>query len=208
MEKFTVHRGVAAPLLRINIDTDAIIPSREMKLVSKKGLGEGLFAGWRYTDSGARTPNVDFVLNQPAYEGASILLSGRNFGCGSSREHAVWALAEFGIRAILAPSFGVIFQGNCERNGILPIVLPEPDIQALAEQVQADPQNHQIIVDLERQKVIGPDDSEYDFDVSGSSREMLLNGLDQIGLTLSRLNEIEQFEQGYRERRPWLFESC
>ncbi|TXS92001.1 3-isopropylmalate dehydratase small subunit [Parahaliea maris] len=205
MEKFLIHSGVAAPLLRVNIDTDAIIPSREMKLVSKKGLGEGLFAGWRYTEAGGRTPNPGFVLNQPGYKGATILLSGRNFGCGSSREHAVWALAEYGIRAIIAPSFGVIFQGNCERNGILPIVLPETVVQSLATQVAADPQSQRLTIDLQQQSVIDPQGTAHAFDIAPSSRQMLLEGLDQIGLTLNRLDRIEAFERDFRERRPWLF---
>ncbi|MFV8819317.1 3-isopropylmalate dehydratase small subunit [Haliea sp. E17] len=206
MRKFTVHRGVAAPLLRVNVDTDAIIPSREMKLVSKQGLGEGLFAGWRYTAPGGREPDSCFVLNRPEYSGASILLSGRNFGCGSSREHAVWALAEYGIRAIIAPSFGVIFQGNCERNGILPVVLDDSAVQAIAGEVEADPQGSEVEIDLEQQRVISPGGHTYSFDIAPSSRQMLLQGLDQIGSTLCRLEEIEAFEEGLRQRRPWLFE--
>ena len=135
MLKFDVLTAVAAPLLRANVDTDAIIPSREMKSVSKTGLAAGLFAGWRYTQIGGREPDPDFVLNQPAYAGAQVLLAGENFGCGSSREHAVWALLEFGIRAIIAPSFAPIFRMNCVRNGILPVCLPAATIAALAESV-------------------------------------------------------------------------
>ncbi len=206
MKQFTVHRGVAAPLLRVNVDTDAIIPSREMKLVSKHGLGEGLFAGWRYTAPGGREPEPQFVLNRPEYSGASILLSGRNFGCGSSREHAVWALAEYGIRAIVAPSFGVIFQGNCERNGILPVVLEDAAVQALAAEVAPDPQRCQVEIDLQQQRVLSPAGHSYGFDIASSSRQMLLQGLDQIGSTLQRLDEIEAFERELRQRRPWLFE--
>ncbi|WGL16292.1 3-isopropylmalate dehydratase small subunit [Microbulbifer bruguierae] len=206
MKKFQIHRGVAAPLLRVNVDTDAIIPSREMKLVSKKGLSEGLFAGWRYTEVGGRTPTADFVLNRPEYVGASILLSGPNFGCGSSREHAVWALSEFGIRAIVAPSFGVIFQGNCERNGILPVVLDEAVVRSIAEQVEEDPQQCQVTIDLEHQQLLDPRGRQHRFEIARSSREMLLNGLDQIGLTLNRLEAIEKFEEKLRARRPWLFE--
>lgn len=207
MKKFTVHRGVAAPLLRANIDTDAIIPSREMKLVSKRGLGEGLFAGWRYLNAGGRDPDPDFVLNRAEYVGVSILLAGRNFGCGSSREHAVWALAEYGIRAVIAPSFGGIFQGNCERNGILPVVLPESDVAAIAAQLQEDPQNRQLVVDLERQRVVSSDAHVFSFVIGASSRQMLLQGLDQIGMTLERLDQIEAFERSLRQRRPWLFET-
>lgn len=205
MKKFTVHRGVAAPLLRANIDTDAIIPSREMKLVSKQGLGDGLFAGWRYLSAGGRDLDPDFVLNRQAYAGASILLAGSNFGCGSSREHAVWALAEYGIRAIIAPSFGVIFQGNCERNGILPVVLAESDVAAIAAQVQEDPQGRQLVVDLERQRVVSSGGQEFCFAIAASSRQMLLQGLDQIGKTLERLDIIEEFERSRRQLRPWLF---
>ncbi len=207
MRKFTVLRGVAAPLLRANIDTDAIIPSREMKLVSKKGLGVGLFAGWRYTVAGGREPNPDFVLNRPEYADATILLSGRNFGCGSSREHAVWALSEYGIRAVIAPSFGVIFHGNCERNGILPVVLPEAAVQAIAAAVAENPQRQQVAIDLEQQKVASPDGREFEFEIAPSSRQMLLEGLDQIGMTLGHLDAIEAFERAFRKRRPWLFEA-
>lgn len=206
MKKFLVHRGVAAPLLWVNIDTDSIIPSREMKLVSKQGLAAGLFAGWRYSSPGSREPNPDFVLNRPEYADATILLSGRNFGCGSSREHAAWALSEYGIRAVIAPSFGVIFQGNCERNGILPVVLAEAEVQAIADAVAVDPQHQQVEIDLERQTVVVPDGHEFCFEIASSSRQMLLEGLDQIDVTLGRLNVIEDFERSWRERRPWLFE--
>lgn len=206
MKKLTVHRGVAAPLLRANVDTDAIIPSREMKLVSKRGLGDGLFAGWRYSGAGSRDPNPEFVLNRPEYAHTTILLAGRNFGCGSSREHAVWALSEYGIRAIIAPSFGVIFQGNCERNGILPVVLAEATVQTIAEALADDPQRQQLVVDLQRQTVVVPDGQAFCFEITPSSRQMLLEGLDQIGITLGRLEAIENFERTWRERRPWLFE--
>ena len=151
MQAFTRHDGVAAPILRGNVDTDAIIPSREMKKVSKLGLGEGLFAGWRYREVGGREINPDFVLNQAQYAGASVLLSGPNFGCGSSREHAVWALKEHGIRALVAPSFGAIFANNCIRNGLLPLVLEETPIAHIAEWVAEDPQAHTVIVDLPEQ---------------------------------------------------------
>lgn len=141
MEKFTRLTAIAAPLLRINIDTDAIIPSREMKRVSKLGLSEGLFAGWRYQSPGSRAENPDFILNREPYRKAQILLSGLNFGCGSSREHAVWALHEWGIRAIIAPSFGSIFQGNCVRNGIVPVILDNAVIETLAPKIESDPDN-------------------------------------------------------------------
>ena len=142
MKAFITHQGIAAPLLRVNIDTDAIIPSREMRRVSKQGLGEGLFAGWRYLDEDPdqRRPRPDFVLNRSEYANASILLSGDNFGCGSSREHAVWALVEYGFRAVIAPSFGSIFYGNAARNGLLPVRLPGESVAALSESISADPQ--------------------------------------------------------------------
>lgn len=202
MDKFTVHEGVAAPLLRINIDTDAIIPSREMKRVSKTGLGEGLFAGWRYTEVGGRVPNPDFVLNQPACAGASILLAGVNFGCGSSREHAVWALKEYGFRAIVAPSFGAIFYNNCVRNGLLPVELPEHTVQALAEAAQG---GARLRVDLERCEVRVPGGACHAFTIQPALREMLLEGLDPVALTLKQAPRIEAFQAADRLQRPWVY---
>jgi 3-isopropylmalate/(R)-2-methylmalate dehydratase small subunit len=204
MTPLTVHEGIAAPLLRLNIDTDAIIPSREMKRVSKQGLGEGLFADWRYCDPAAREPNPDFVLNQPAYAGTSILLAGANFGCGSSREHAVWALAEYGIRAIIAPSFGAIFFQNCVRNGILPVVLDEAAVQAMADYVAADPAARRLRVDLEH-TTVSAGALQHRFALAGEARAMLLQGLDPIALTLQQASAIETFEQQRRARLPWLF---
>lgn len=203
MDKFTVHTGVAAALLRNNIDTDAIIPSREMKTVSKTGLAGGLFAGWRYV--AARDPNPDFVLNRPNQRGSSILLAGLNFGCGSSREHAVWALKEYGIRAIIAPSFGAIFAGNCVRNGILPVVLSESQVAALAASVVADPQHQQLRVDLQACVVHDAAGQAYPFDIAASQREMLLNGLDPIALTLQSNAAIEAFQARDRLARPWIY---
>jgi 3-isopropylmalate/(R)-2-methylmalate dehydratase small subunit len=205
MEKFTRLTAIAAPLLRINVDTDAIIPSREMKSVSKKGLAAGLFAGWRYLTPGSRDENPDFVLNQPPYREAKIILSGTNFGCGSSREHAVWALQEWGIRAIIAPSFGAIFQGNCVRNGILPVVLPDEVVQSLAAQVQAAPATNLVTVDLVECRVIAPDGTAHPFSIGTGDREMLLEGLDGIALTLKRDAEIQAFQARDRERRPWIY---
>ncbi len=202
MDSFTVHRGVAAPLLRINVDTDAIIPSREMKRVSKTGLGEGLFAGWRYLEPGGREPNPDFVLNQPAYAGASILLAGVNFGCGSSREHAVWALKEYGIRAIVAPSFGAIFYNNCIRNGLLPVELPEHAVQALAD---ASSGGATLRVDLQACEVQAPTGEVYRFTIQPALREMLLEGLDPVALTLKLLPQIEAFQAADRQERPWVW---
>lgn len=204
MKRFVLHRGVAAPLLRTNIDTDAIIPSREMKLVSKQGLGKGLFAGLRYTESDGRIPDPEFVLNKAAYKNTSVLLSGANFGCGSSREHAVWALQEYGIRAIVAPSFGAIFYGNCTRNGILPIVLSELDVHALADQIEADPQHSQLDIDLSAQRLTAPDGNEFYFDIEAGPKEMLLEGLDPIAMTLRSDAAIENFQQRYQRRYPWL----
>ena len=205
METFTIHRGVAAPLMRINVDTDAIIPSREMKFVSKSGLGQGLFAGWRYLSTDGREPNPDFVLNQPAYAGASVLLSGTNFGCGSSREHAVWGLKEFGIRVLIAPSFGSIFRTNCIRNGLLPITLPEPAIASLERAVAPDPQQYLVTIDLVARKVFSPGGMEFEFAIDPLERQMLLDGLDPIALTLKQEADIVAFQARDRVRRPWIY---
>ncbi len=205
MEKFTRHTAIAAPLLRINVDTDAIIPSREMKRVSKSGLAEGLFAGWRYQAPGSREENPDFILNRAPYREARILLSGLNFGCGSSREHAVWALHEWGIRAIIAPSFGSIFQGNCVRNGIVPVVMDYRDVESLARQVEADPAGNLVTVDLALGVVIAPDGTEYRFSLPEADREMLLEGLDSIAVTSKRDPDILAFQARDRELRPWIY---
>ncbi|WP_421738095.1 3-isopropylmalate dehydratase small subunit [Caulobacter sp.] len=203
MDRFTTLTAVAAPLLRPNIDTDAIIPSREMKAVAKTGLSGGLFANWRYTEVDARVENPDFVLNQAAFRKAPILLSGPNFGCGSSREHAVWALHEYGVRAIIAPSFGAIFQGNCIRNGILPVVLPETVVAALAAGAEAG--SARLTVDLVEQAVVAADGTRHAFSVDPADRLMLLEGLDAVGLTLKRLDTIRRFETDHKSARPWLF---
>ena len=205
MEKFTTLKAIAAPLLRINIDTDAIIPSREMKRVSKQGLSEGMFAGWRYREPGSRDENPDFVLNREPYRRAQILLSGQNFGCGSSREHAVWALAEWGIRCIIAPSFGAIFYGNCVRNGILPVVLANEIVEELARQVEADPAKNLVAVDLVQCSVTAPDGSTHRFEIADGDREMLLEGLDAIALTLKSDAEILAFRKRDRATRPWIY---
>ena len=205
MEKFTRLTAIAAPILRLNIDTDIIIPSREMKRVSKQGLGEGLFAGWRYTSPGGRDPDPDFILNQAPYDQAKIILSGANFGCGSSREHAVWALHEWGIRCVMAPSFGAIFQGNCVRNGILPVVLEESLVEDLAQQVEADPAARQLTVDLESNTVTAPDGATHAFEIAPGDRDMLLEGLDGIAVTQKRDDEILAFQARDRLRRPWVY---
>jgi 3-isopropylmalate/(R)-2-methylmalate dehydratase small subunit len=207
MIQFTQLNGVVAPLLRTNVDTDAIIPSREMKRVSKHGLGEGLFAGWRYLDAKKRIANPEFVLNAPEYVHASILLSGENFGCGSSREHAAWALSEYGIRAIIAPSFGSIFKGNCSRNGILPIVLSDQVIQAIADQVRLAPQENQVTINLPEQTLTCPNGEILGFEIEAGPKEMLVEGLDPIALTQRLNREISDFEGDYQLRRPWLFEA-
>ncbi|MDH3510955.1 MAG: 3-isopropylmalate dehydratase small subunit [Gammaproteobacteria bacterium] len=205
MEKFVELTAIAAPLLRINVDTDAIIPSREMKRVSKQGLGDGLFAGWRYSTPGSREENADFVLNQAPYRHARILLSGMNFGCGSSREHAVWALHEWGIRCIIAPSFGAIFYGNCVLNGILPVVLENSIVEDLARQVETNPKENNITINLERCIVTAPDNSRIEFEIAPADREMLMEGLDAIAATMKRDDEILAFQARDRLKRPWIY---
>ncbi|MEX2495577.1 MAG: 3-isopropylmalate dehydratase small subunit [Woeseia sp.] len=197
-----VFRGIAAPLLRINIDTDAIIPSREMKHVSKSGLAQGLFANWRYLNPGARDPNPDFVLNQAPFDRASILLAGANFGCGSSREHAVWALREWGIRAIIAPSFGSIFASNCLNNGLLPVRLDEDSVEVIAASVMEDPLGNQVTVDLGSRSIHFADRTWY-FEIGEREQQMLLRGLSPIALTLESADLIDEFEAGDAKRRPW-----
>jgi 3-isopropylmalate/(R)-2-methylmalate dehydratase small subunit len=195
MEKFDVLNGTAAPLNLANVDTDKIIPARFLKTIKRSGLGVHLFAGLRYEDDGAEKP--DFVLNQPKFRHAEILVAGENFGCGSSREHAPWALLDFGIKCVIAPSFADIFHGNCFKNGILPIVLP----QAVCEQLMADAAmgaNAKITVDLARQVVVRPDGAEIPFEVDAFRKHCLLNGLDDIGLTLEHAPAIDTYEA----RRP------
>ena len=196
MTPFTTLTSHAVPLLRDNIDTDAIIPSREMKSVSKHGLADGLFAGWRYTTLGGRDPDPGFVLNDPAYAGVSILLGGGNFGCGSSREHAAWALAEYGFRAIVAPSFNPIFRGNCVRNGIVPIELPSAP---LAQAPQP------LTIDLPAQTVTDAVGTVTRFAIEDEAKAMLIGGLDAIDLTLQRRDQIEAFRAADRANRPWVY---
>lgn len=194
--------GVAAPLMQRNVDTDAIIPSREMKRVSREGLGEGLFANWRYTDLATRDEAPDFVLNRARYRKARILISGENFGCGSSREHAVWALADWGIGAVIAPSFGEIFRANCAQNGIVAVVLPEEKVDAIG--AEAGRRELRLTVDLGACEVQGFGEQALPFSIKPRDREMILKGLDPIALTLSEHNEaIEAFEQADRTARPW-----
>ena len=204
MQAFTEHTGIAAPLRRDNVDTDAIIPSREMKAVSKHGLAAGLFAGWRYLTPGERDINPEFVLNQPAYKGSTILLAGDNFGCGSSREHAVWALLEYGIRSVIAESFGSIFYNNCVANGILPVVLPAEAVTQLADTVASNPQTNTICINLETKRVsLG--ELAFKFELDEGARNMLLHGLDPIGLTLLHEQAINDFEERDRQLRAWAY---
>ena len=205
MEKFTVLEAIAAPILRINIDTDVIIPSREMKRVSKEGLSDGMFANWRYTEPGGREEQVDFILNQEPYRQAKIILSGDNFGCGSSREHAVWALHEWGMRAIITPGFGNIFYGNCIRNGILPVVLSNDVVENIAAQVEANPANNLVNIDLTNCTVTAPDGLTHSFEIGTGDREMLLEGLDAIAVTQRRDDEILAFQARDRLKRPWIY---
>ncbi len=201
MKPFRQHEGVAAPLLVDNVDTDQIIPSREMKRVSKLGLGDGLFAGWRYAnDDGKRGPEQPgFILNQPGYRNATVLLAGKNFGCGSSREHAVWALADFGIRAVIAESFGRIFRSNCARNGMLAISLPARDIARVAGV------SGSICIDLEAQVIELGNGVTVGFTVDPGERDMLLEGLDYIDFALQYAPDIDNFVAANRERRPWAY---
>ena len=204
MEAFKSLTAVAAPIVRANVDTDIIIPSREMKSVSKTGLSAGLFAGWRYVAIGSREPNPEFVLNRPEYAAARIALGGENFGCGSSREHAVWALHEYGFRSVIAPSFSPIFFGNCVRNGIVPVRLPLPIVQSIATWVERDPAVNLVTVDLECSVVRAADQS-HAFELDPESRDMLLEGLDAIALTLKQRAAIEEFWRRDRLARPWIY---
>lgn len=211
MKPFTQHTGLAAPLDRANVDTDQIIPKQFLKSIRRSGFGQNLFDKWRYLDEGLpdqdasqRPLNPDFVLNQPRYQGASVLLARKNFGCGSSREHAPWALEEYGFRTILAPSYADIFYNNSFKNGLLPIVLKEEDISELFVQVEQNP-GYQLTVDLQAQTVTRPDGKQYSFEVDGFRKHCLLNGLDDIGLTLEDAESIRAFEVGYKRDNPWLF---
>src|SRR2546421_1102172 len=191
--------------MRANVDTDAIIPSREIKKVGKTGLAQGLFAGWRYRGIGTRDVDPEFILNKPQYAAARILLSGENFGCGSSREHAVWALHEYGFRAIVAPSFAPIFFGNCVRNGVLPATLAGDSVAQLAVVVEAAPTRNLVTVDLERCEVSAPGAAHYQFAIDADSREMLLEGLDPLALAIRRRPAIQAFLARDRSERPWVY---
>ena len=210
MQKFTLHKGLVAPIDRENVDTDAIIPKQFLKSIRKTGFGQNLFDEWRYLDAGfpgqdptSRRLNPDFVLNLPRYQGASILLARKNFGCGSSREHAPWALDQYGFRAIIAPSYADIFFNNSFKNGLLPIVLNEAQVAQLFDEVAAFP-GYTLTVDLERQVVIKPAGEELPFEVQAFRKYCLLNGLDDIGLTLRHADKIKAFEAERLARKPWL----
>jgi 3-isopropylmalate/(R)-2-methylmalate dehydratase small subunit len=207
---FTIHQGVVAPLDRANVDTDAIIPKQFLKSIKRSGFGPNLFDEWRYLDKGEpgqegapRKPNPDFVLNQPRYAKASILLVRENFGCGSSREHAPWALDQYGFRALIAPSYADIFNNNCYKNGLLPIVLPASQVDKLFDEVAAFP-GYALTVDLPRQVVVKPDGSELAFDVEPFRKQCLVNGWDDIGLTLRHADKIRAFEAQRLAAKPWL----
>ena len=210
MNKFTILKGLVAPMDRENVDTDAIIPKQFLKSIRKTGFGPNLFDEWRYLDKGEpgeditkRKPNPDFVLNQSRYAGASILLTRKNFGCGSSREHAPWAIEQYGFRALIAPSYADIFFNNCFKNGILPIVLPEAQVAQLFDEVAAFP-GYQLTIDLERQVIVKAQGEEIPFDVQAFRKYCLLNGLDDIGLTLKHKEKIAAFETERLAKKPWL----
>ena len=200
MDKFTTLEGVAAPLKIINVDTDMIIPKQYLKTIKRTGLGKGLFSEQRYKDDGSENP--DFILNKPAYRNAKVLVAGDNFGCGSSREHAPWALLDFGIRCVISTSFGDIFYNNCFKNGILPVVVSPEDLEKLLDDASRGA-NATLTVDLEAMEIRGPDGGVVKFDLDEFRRHCLLNGLDDIGLTLQKSKSIDNFEKGYAESRPW-----
>jgi 3-isopropylmalate/(R)-2-methylmalate dehydratase small subunit len=210
MQAFTVHKGLVAPMDRANVDTDAIIPKQFLKSIQRSGFGPNLFDAWRYLDPGqpgqdpaSRRPNPDFVLNQPRYKGASILLARANFGCGSSREHAPWALEQYGFRALIAPSYADIFFNNCFKNGVLPITLPAAQVARLFDEV-AGFVGYRLTIDLPRQAIVEPDGGEITFDVEPFRKYCLVNGFDDIGLTLRHADKIRAFEAERLARQPWL----
>ncbi|MRD47762.1 3-isopropylmalate dehydratase small subunit [Caenimonas koreensis] len=213
MQKFTIHKGLVAPMDRENVDTDAIIPKQFLKSIRKTGFGQNLFDAWRYLDAGepgqdpaSRRPNPDFVLNQPRYQGASVLLARKNFGCGSSREHAPWALDQYGFRAIIAPSYADIFFNNCFKNGLLPIVLDEAKVSELFDATHAFP-GYELTIDLDRQLIVKPDGGAFEFEVQAFRKYCLLNGFDDIGLTLRQSDKIRAFEAERLATKPWLAHS-
>jgi len=211
MKPFTIHQGIVAPLDRANVDTDAIIPKQFLKSIKRSGFGPNAFDEWRYLDHGEpgmdnsmRAVNPDFVLNQARYQGASVLLTRENFGCGSSREHAPWALEDYGFRAIIAPSYADIFFNNCFKNGLLPIILNEDVVDILFKSVEAT-SAFQLTINLDAQTVVLPDGTVYHFEVDSVRKHNLLNGLDDIGLTLQHVDAIKAFEMQHKASQPWLF---
>ena len=211
MEKFTVHQGLVVPLDRANVDTDAIIPKQYLKSIKRTGFGPTLFDDWRYTEPGEpgmdhskRAVNQDFVLNFPRYGGASILIARENFGCGSSREHAVWALDDYGIRVVIAPSFADIFFNNSFKSGLLPIYLDAASVERLFKEVEANP-GYQLTIDLAAQNVITPSSDKLAFEIDAFRKFCLLNGLDDIGLTLQHASDIQAYETKRKQTAPWLF---
>jgi 3-isopropylmalate/(R)-2-methylmalate dehydratase small subunit len=212
MRPFTRHDGLVVPLDRANVDTDAIIPKQFLKSIKRTGFGPNLFDEWRYLDHGepgqdcsTRPLNPDFVLNQPRYQGASILLARENFGCGSSREHAPWALADYGFRVLIAPSFADIFYNNCFKNGLLPIVLPAETVDRLFRETEAT-EGYRLRVDLEAQTVTTPAGESFRFEVDAERKHRLLHGLDDIGITLQHVDKIRAYEARRRQEAPWLFQ--
>lgn len=212
MRAFTTLHGLVAPLDRANVDTDAIIPKQFLKSIKRTGFGPNLFDEWRYldpwepgVDNAKRRPNPDFVLNQPRYQGAEILLARQNFGCGSSREHAPWALADYGFRALIAPSFADIFYNNCTKNGLLPIVLSEEQVDQLFRETEAT-EGYRLYIDLPAQTVTTPSSEVFRFEIDEFRKHCLVNGLDEIGLTLEHADAIRAYEERRRQEAPWLFE--
>ncbi|MCP4598240.1 3-isopropylmalate dehydratase small subunit [Neptuniibacter sp.] len=213
MNKFTLHTGIAAPLDRANVDTDMIIPKQFLKSIKRSGFGKNLFDELRYLDEGqpdqectGRPLNEEFVLNLPRYKGTSVLLARENFGCGSSREHAPWALDDFGIRSVIAPSFAEIFYNNCFKNGLLPIILSEEQVDQLFKEVAAS-EGYELTVDLENQVVKTPSGEKMAFEIDDFRKHCLLNGLDDIGLTLQHADDIKAYEEKRRQSAPWLFDA-
>lgn len=215
MQAYNIQQGIVCPMDRANVDTDQIIAKQFLKSIKRTGFGVNLFDDWRYLDEGVpsitdnqdnskRPLNPDFILNQPRYQGATILLARRNFGCGSSREHAPWALSEYGFRTIIAPSFADIFYNNCFKNGMLPIVLDEAIVNKLMQDTFAN-EGYELIADLERQVVIAPTGEEYAFEVDAFRKHCLLNGLDDIGLTLQQSDAIKAYEAKMLQKTPWIF---
>ena len=211
MEKFNTHQGLVAPMDRSNVDTDAIIPKQFLKSIKRSGFGPNLFDEWRYLDHGepgmdnsGRPVNPDFILNQPRYQGASVLLARENFGCGSSREHAPWALIDYGFRVIIAPSYADIFFNNCFKNGIVPIVLDAPVVDELFQAVDAT-LGYQLTVDLAAQTIMTPEGKSIAFEIEEFRKHCLLNGFDDIGLTLQHVDDIQAYEKQRKQETPWLF---